>query len=186
MGLLPRCRSVCRKTLWGAGIWTPGLPYSRPADTNWAILYPSGLLCTHWATLQPSELRLSCCLSYAAPCLIYAAPLLSYAAPYWAILQCILLSCGLANVFNSTNHKKGWVRKSQICKVPHLRKVNKSNKLFKPVNLRTSNLRNLFADRPPTNEACGRGDCHLIGWLLLYRPVAYICSICPLDIYKSF
>ncbi len=41
---------------------------------------------------------------------------------------------------------QGWVQKSQIRKVPHLRK---SNKLFKIANLRIFDLRNLFADRPP-------------------------------------
>jgi hypothetical protein len=35
-----------------------------------------------------------------------------------------------------TNYKKDWVHKSQIRKVPHLRKVCKSNKLFKSANLR--------------------------------------------------
>jgi hypothetical protein len=32
--------------------------------------------------------------------------------------------------FKSANHKKDWVRKSQIRKVPHSQKVCKSNKLF--------------------------------------------------------
>ncbi len=31
--------------------------------------------------------------------------------------------------------KKYWVHKSQICKVPHLRKVGKSNKLFMSADL---------------------------------------------------
>ncbi len=49
--------------------------------------------------------------------------------------------------FKSANHKKDWVRKSQIRKVPHLLKVRKSNKLFK-----SGSLRNLFADRPPLSK----------------------------------
>ncbi len=32
--------------------------------------------------------------------------------------------------YKSANHKKHWVRNSQIWKVPHLRKVRKSNKLL--------------------------------------------------------
>jgi hypothetical protein len=32
----------------------------------------------------------------------------------------------------SANHKKYWVCKSQMCKMPHLRKVRKSNKLLSP------------------------------------------------------
>jgi len=51
--------------------------------------------------------------------------------------------------FKSVNHKKDWVHKSQIRKVPHLRKVRKSNKLLKSPNLRICDLRNLFANRPP-------------------------------------
>jgi hypothetical protein len=46
----------------------------------------------------------------------------------------------------SANHKKDWVRKSQTCKVPHLLKVSKSNKLFKSANLQVCDLRNLFTD----------------------------------------
>jgi hypothetical protein len=42
-----------------------------------------------------------------------------------------------------------WVRKSQIRKVPHTRKVRQNNKLFKSANLRICYLRNLFVDRPP-------------------------------------
>jgi hypothetical protein len=33
--------------------------------------------------------------------------------------------------YKSANHKKDWVRKLQLRKVPHLQKVSKSNKLFK-------------------------------------------------------
>jgi hypothetical protein len=55
-----------------------------------------------------------------------------------------LRSCGS---FRSANHKKDWVRKSQIYKVLHLRKVRKSNKLFKSAILRICDLRNLFVDR---------------------------------------
>jgi hypothetical protein len=40
------------------------------------------------------------------------------------------------------NHKKDWIRKSQIRKVPHLRKVRKSNKLFKSSNLWICDERN--------------------------------------------
>ncbi len=43
--------------------------------------------------------------------------------------------------------RKFQVRKSQICKGSHLRKVRKSNKLCKSANLRICDLRNLFADR---------------------------------------
>jgi hypothetical protein len=57
-----------------------------------------------------------------------------------------LPACGS---FKSANHKKDWVCKSQMIKLPHLRKVHKSNKLMKSVNLRIRDLRNLFADRPP-------------------------------------
>jgi hypothetical protein len=52
-----------------------------------------------------------------------------------------LRTCGS---FKSAHHKKDWVRKSQLCKESHLRKVRKSNKLFM-----SANLRNLFADLPP-------------------------------------
>ncbi len=52
-----------------------------------------------------------------------------------------LRACGS---FNSANRKKDCVRKSQIRKGSHLRKIRKSNNLFKSANLR--NLR--FADRP--------------------------------------
>ncbi len=37
--------------------------------------------------------------------------------------------------YKSVNHKKDWVLKSQIRKMPHLRKVRKSYKLFKDANL---------------------------------------------------
>jgi hypothetical protein len=40
-------------------------------------------------------------------------------------------------------------RKSQMRNRSHLRKVGKSNKLFKSANLRICDLPNLFADRPP-------------------------------------
>jgi hypothetical protein len=43
---------------------------------------------------------------------------------------------------------KVWVRKSQIRKVSHLRKVRKSVTLFKSANLRICDLRNQVADRP--------------------------------------
>jgi hypothetical protein len=60
---------------------------------------------------------------------------------------------GLANrkstSYKYANGKKDWVRTSQIRKVPHLRKVRKSNKLYKPAKLRICDLRNLFSDRPP-------------------------------------
>jgi hypothetical protein len=55
--------------------------------------------------------------------------------------------CGFAEV-SSPQITKDWVRKSQIHKVSHLRKVRKLNKLFKPANLWICDLRNLFADRP--------------------------------------
>jgi len=45
--------------------------------------------------------------------------------------------------------KKDGVHKSQTCKVPNLRKVRKSNKLFRSADLRICSLRNLFADCPP-------------------------------------
>ncbi len=41
----------------------------------------------------------------------------------------------------SENHKKDWIRKSQIRKVPHLRKVRKSNKSFKTANLWSCDVR---------------------------------------------
>jgi hypothetical protein len=43
---------------------------------------------------------------------------------------------GACESFESANGKKDWVRKLQICKVPHLRKVHKTNKLFTSANLR--------------------------------------------------
>ncbi len=46
----------------------------------------------------------------------------------------------------SADHKKDWARKSQIRKVLHLRKLRKSNQLYKSANLRICDLRNLFAD----------------------------------------
>jgi hypothetical protein len=48
--------------------------------------------------------------------------------------------------FQSANHKKDWIHKSQIHRVSHLRKFRISNKLFM-----SANLRNLFAD-PPTKR----------------------------------
>jgi hypothetical protein len=45
--------------------------------------------------------------------------------------------------------QKDLVRESQICKVPHLWKVRKSNISFKYANLRIFDLRNFFADHPP-------------------------------------
>ncbi len=56
----------------------------------------------------------------------------------------VLWTCGS---FKSANHKN-WVRKSKIRKMPHLRMVQKSNKLFKSANLRICDLRNLIAERP--------------------------------------
>jgi hypothetical protein len=47
------------------------------------------------------------------------------------------------------NHKKEWVPKSQIRKMPHLRKVHKYNKLLKSANLQICTLRKLFASHPP-------------------------------------
>jgi len=44
--------------------------------------------------------------------------------------------CGLAEIVSPPNTKKGWVRKSQIRKVLYLRKVRKSNKLFKSASTR--------------------------------------------------
>jgi hypothetical protein len=44
--------------------------------------------------------------------------------------------------------KSNWVHKSQIIKIPQLRKVRKSKKIWS-ANLRICVLRNLFADRPP-------------------------------------
>jgi hypothetical protein len=55
--------------------------------------------------------------------------------------------CGLSEVFSKS--QKDWVRKSQIRKVSHLRKVRKSNNLFKSINLRICDFRKLFAVRLP-------------------------------------
>ncbi len=48
--------------------------------------------------------------------------------------KCMYLQ--ICKIFESPNHKKDCVRKSQILKVSHLRKVRKSNKLFKSANFR--------------------------------------------------
>jgi hypothetical protein len=53
-----------------------------------------------------------------------------------------LRTCGS---FKSANHKKDWVCKSQIHKVPHLRKVRNANVTFLKVR-KLADLRNLFAD----------------------------------------
>ncbi len=45
--------------------------------------------------------------------------------------------------------KKCIVRKSQICKLPHLLKVRKSKIKIKSTNLQICDLRNLFSGRPP-------------------------------------
>jgi hypothetical protein len=45
-------------------------------------------------------------------------------------------------------HKKDWVSKWKIGKVPHLRMVSKSNKKFKSANFRICDLWNLIAGRP--------------------------------------
>jgi hypothetical protein len=68
--------------------------------------------------------------------------------------------------FQSANHKKDWVQ-LQIRKVPHLRKVCKSNKIFKTPQLGLCDLRNLFADHPTLTSAFVdkvnvRGFCPLI------------------------
>jgi hypothetical protein len=51
-----------------------------------------------------------------------------------------------AEVLGPQIAKKDWVRKSQIRKVPRLRLVRKSNKLYKSAHLRICDLRFLFAD----------------------------------------
>ncbi len=55
--------------------------------------------------------------------------------------------------FKILNSQKDWVRKSQIRKVSPLRKVHKSNKLYKSANC---DLRKLFADWPPLVICNGR------------------------------
>jgi hypothetical protein len=60
----------------------------------------------------------------------------------------------------SANLRKHWVCKSQIRRVSHLRKVRKSNKLFMSANLRTCDMRNLFADLPllfSSKGLCNKG-----------------------------
>jgi hypothetical protein len=47
--------------------------------------------------------------------------------------------------FKSSNHKKDSVRKSQIRKVSHVRKLRKSNKLFNGTYLRTTHLWQLIS-----------------------------------------
>ncbi len=56
-----------------------------------------------------------------------------------------LQTCGS---LKSVNYKKDCVRKSQIRKVSHLRKVRKFINLFKSANLRICDYQNLLADRP--------------------------------------
>jgi hypothetical protein len=51
--------------------------------------------------------------------------------------------------FQVRKSQKDCVRKFQIRKVSHLRKVRKSKELFKSVKCRICKLRNLFAGRPP-------------------------------------
>jgi len=62
------------------------------------------------------------------------------------ISTCFVVSTNYKSAI--ANGKKDWVRKSKIRKVTHLRKVRKSDKLYKPAQLRICDLRNLFADRP--------------------------------------
>ncbi len=50
--------------------------------------------------------------------------------------------------FKVHKSQKDWVRKSQIRKVPLLRNISKSNKLFKHKKLQICDLRNLFVGRP--------------------------------------
>jgi len=48
----------------------------------------------------------------------------------------------------SANHKKEWVRKSQIAKRHSIGTSVNLKKSFKPANVRILNLKDLFADRP--------------------------------------
>jgi hypothetical protein len=50
---------------------------------------------------------------------------------------------GTCRSFESANHKKIGSTNRKIRKVSHFRKVRKSNKLFKPANLRICGMRNL-------------------------------------------
>ncbi len=51
--------------------------------------------------------------------------------------------------FKSANHKKVWVGKLKIRKVPQLQNAHKSNKYLESANLRICDFVNLFVDRPP-------------------------------------
>jgi hypothetical protein len=89
-----------------------------------------------------------------------------------------LRTCGS---YKSANHKKDSARKSQIHKVPHLRNVRKSNKLFKSAHLRICDLRNLFADRPPL--VFFYWICTNFSDLqLTFRDPYLFCFICNLDL----
>jgi hypothetical protein len=50
--------------------------------------------------------------------------------------------------FKFRKSQKAWVRKSQIRKVPHLKKVRKSNKLLKFTNLRICEFAELICGPP--------------------------------------
>jgi hypothetical protein len=65
---------------------------------------------------------------------------------------------GIANHI-SANLEKYWVRKSQIRKLPHLRKICKLYKFCKSENLWICYLRNLFVDHSPL-QICHRYQPH--------------------------
>ncbi len=65
------------------------------------------------------------------------------------------------------SQKRMGLRKSQFCQSPHLRNVRKSDKLFKPANLRFCDSRSLFADRPPLGtEQVAFSLPIWVGWLV--------------------
>jgi hypothetical protein len=79
---------------------------------------------------------------------------------------------GLAEVLSPIITKKFFARKSHLLKVPHLRKVRKSNKLFQSANFRICQMRNLFADRPPLQKE----QIWQPGVLVFMKAVSRVCE----------
>ncbi len=59
---------------------------------------------------------------------------------HFCYIYCIGRKCMCLRTCGITSHKRDWVCKFQIRKVPHFWKVHNSNKLFKFANLRICNL----------------------------------------------
>ncbi len=92
---------------------------------------------------------------------IFFPPIIAKQCKSW-LLICLAKSGKIRDQNHiSANCQKYWARKSEIRKLPHLRKVCKSYKFCKSANSRICYLRNLFAVHPPLQI------CH---WLVSTTP----------------